>query len=347
MGKYYDGTKLLSMLDLHNEKPEIYISTSNRSAGKTTFFTKMIVNRFIRKHEKFIILYRYKYETRNCSDKIFSGVKDLFFKDYTMTEKTMCNGCYRELFLAKNDETPLSCGYAISINCADILKKYSHLLSDATSILFDEFQTENDCYCDNEIQKFISLHNSLARGSGKQSKYLPVYMLSNTVNLCNPYYMELGVTERLYKDTKYLRGCGWVVEQCYNTSASEALKQSTFNRAFSMNKYLNYSMNGSYLLEDKSFIEKPSGNSRYFCTLLLRDQKVSIYQYETFYYCSNICPKNGSINIACDLASFNIHNQSKLRYNISIFKDVFVSGNMRFQNQSVKNIFLQCVKITV
>ena len=34
---FYDGTKLLSMTDLNGDKPEIYICTSNRSAGKTTW----------------------------------------------------------------------------------------------------------------------------------------------------------------------------------------------------------------------------------------------------------------------------------------------------------------------
>ena len=35
---FYDGTKLLNMKDLSGEKPEIYLCTGNRSAGKTTYF---------------------------------------------------------------------------------------------------------------------------------------------------------------------------------------------------------------------------------------------------------------------------------------------------------------------
>ena len=44
--KYYDGTKLLSLMDINGKRPEIYISTSNRSAGKTTYFNRFFVNRF-------------------------------------------------------------------------------------------------------------------------------------------------------------------------------------------------------------------------------------------------------------------------------------------------------------
>lgn len=32
--KFYDGTKLMSMKDINGNTPEIFICTSNRSAGK-------------------------------------------------------------------------------------------------------------------------------------------------------------------------------------------------------------------------------------------------------------------------------------------------------------------------
>ena len=52
MGKYYDGTKLLSMKDINGNKPEIYICTTNRTGGKTTYFGRLCVNRWIEKGEK-------------------------------------------------------------------------------------------------------------------------------------------------------------------------------------------------------------------------------------------------------------------------------------------------------
>ena len=41
---YYDGTKLLSLLDLNNKRPEIYMVTSNRTGGKTTNFYPRVKN---------------------------------------------------------------------------------------------------------------------------------------------------------------------------------------------------------------------------------------------------------------------------------------------------------------
>ena len=52
MKEYYDGTKILSMLDINGNKPELYLITSNRSGGKTTYFGRLCVNRFKKKGEK-------------------------------------------------------------------------------------------------------------------------------------------------------------------------------------------------------------------------------------------------------------------------------------------------------
>lgn len=68
MGKYYDGTKLLSMLDLNGNKPEIYLCTTNRTGGKTTYFGRLCVNRFFDKKEKFCLVYRYNYELDDCAE---------------------------------------------------------------------------------------------------------------------------------------------------------------------------------------------------------------------------------------------------------------------------------------
>ena len=44
---YYDGVKLLSLKDLDGREPEIYIVTTNRTGGKTTYFGRLCVNKFL------------------------------------------------------------------------------------------------------------------------------------------------------------------------------------------------------------------------------------------------------------------------------------------------------------
>ena len=69
MGKYYDGTKLLSLKDINGNTPEIYLCTTNRTGGKTTFFSKFCVNKWKKGFGKFMLIYRYNYELDDVVDK--------------------------------------------------------------------------------------------------------------------------------------------------------------------------------------------------------------------------------------------------------------------------------------
>ena len=262
MCAYYDGTKLLSLTDLDGNQPEILMVTTNRTGGKTTYFGRLCVNKFKKGQGKFALLYRYNYELDDCADKFFKDLSTLFFPGSIMESKRKASGIFHELFLDGE-----SCGYALSLNSADQLKKYSHLFSDVNRMIFDEFQSESNHYCTDEIKKFISIHTSVARGQGEQVRYVPVYMLSNPVSLINPYYVELGISNRLRDDTKFLRGHGFILEQGFIDSASVAQKESGFNKAFAKNSYVAYSSECVYLNDNKAFIEKPNGIGRYLCTI--------------------------------------------------------------------------------
>lgn len=284
MSAYYDGTKLLSMLDINGRKPEIYMCTTNRTGGKTTYFARLLVNRFLDKNEKFCLIYRYNYELDDCAQKFFKDINGLFFKDKTMTSKRKASGIFHELYL--DDK---SCGYAVSLNSADQLKKYSHLFSDVARMFFDEFQSETNHYCPDEIKKLLSIHTSVARGQGEQIRYVPVYMCANPVSIINPYYVEMGISERLNDSTKFLKGDGFVLEQGFVKSASEAQKESGFNRAFSKNSYVAYSSECVYLNDSVAFIEKPLGASRYLATLRYKgcDYAIREFAESGILYCDN------------------------------------------------------------
>ena len=274
MGKYYDGTKLLSMSDIRGLKPEIYICTSNRTGGKTTYFNRLCVNRWLDKKEKFCLIYRFKYELDDVVDKFYKDIKELFFDGHEMRSRKMGKEIAVELLM---DDIP--CGYALALNSADVIKRNSHLFSDVKRMLFDEFQSETNNYCPDEIKKLISVHTSIARGQGEQVRYVPCYMVANPVSLINPYYVTWGISNRLRSDTKFLKGDGFVMEQGFNESAYEAQKQSGFNRAFASNNYVAYASEGIYLNDNYAFIEKPDGKSKYVCTLKYKGSMFAIREY--------------------------------------------------------------------
>lgn len=323
---YYDGAKLLSLMDINGNRPEIYMCTTNRSGGKTTYFNRLLVNSWLKKKEKFCLIYRYNYELDDVANKFFKDVGSLFFSDYSMVSERKANGIYHELVLHSNNTgEDENCGYAISLNSADQIKRLSHFFSDTQRMLFDEFQSETNHYCNDEVTKFISVHQSIARGQGKQSRYVPVYMIANPVTILNPYYVEMEIATRLNGETNFLRGDGFVLEQGYVESAAEAQTTSAFNRAFARNKYTAYASQGIYLNDNLTFIEKPKGSNRYLCTLRYNGTDFAIREYSELgvLYCDDRADKNNPNRLSITTQDHTV-NYVMLKRN-----DLFVS-NMRY-----------------
>lgn len=336
---YYDGTKLLSMKDINGKTPEIFMCTSNRTGGKTTYFGRLAVNKFLKYQKKFGLTYRFNYELDDICDKFYKDIGSLFFNGYEMTTKRRASGLFHELYL--ND---VSCGYAFALNGADQIKKYSHLFSDVDIMLFDEFQSETNHYCPDEVKKFISLHTSVARGQGKQVRYVPVYMMSNPVSIINPYYVAMGISNRLKDDTKFLRGDGFVLEQGFNESASVAQKESGFNRAFSGNEYVAYSSEAVYLNDSKAFIDRPVGNSRYICTLRYHGVDYGVKEYSELgiIYCDDKADRTFRTRITVTTEDHNI-NYVMLKRNdffLSNLRVLFERGCFRFKDLRCKEAVL-------
>lgn len=346
MSEFYDGTKLLSMKDLTGATPEIFMSVGNRSIGKTTWFNRYAVKKFKEKHRKFCLVFRWNYELTECADKFFKDIQRLFFKDDEMTERRRANGIYVELFL--NEQ---SCGYCVALNHADSLKKFSHLLSDVDIMIFDEFQSENNHYCPNEINKLMSIHTSIARGAGEQVRYVPLVMLSNKVSLINPYFLSLGISDRLKDDTKFLRGDGFILEQSFNQAVAEEQISSGFNRAFKNEDYVKYAAMNVYLNDNTAFIDKPSGGSRYVATLKNNDRLYSIRYYyeEGLYFMDKSVDEDYKTKLTFDANSHDaqyIMMGTSTSY-VSMLKTTFERGLFRFKNQECKSAFFEMLKYQI
>lgn len=330
------------MRDINGKRPELYLCVTNRSGGKTVYFNRLAVNKWKQGKGKFILIYRYNYELDDVADKFYKDIAPLFFSGTTMKSKRKAAGIYHELFI--DDD---SCGYAISLNSADQLKKYAHLFSDANRMIFDEFQSETNHYCSDEVRKFISVHTSVARGHGEQVRYVPVYMMANPVSLINPYYSELGIATRLHSDTKFLRGDGYVMEQGFVETASRAQKESGFNRAFARNSYIAYSAESVYLNDSQAFLEKPNGKSRYLATLRYDRVDYAIREYADsgVIYCDDNPDRTYNYKIAVTTDDHNV-NFVMLKRN-DLFLDnmrwYFEKGCFRFKDLKCKEAVLKAL----
>ena len=339
--KYYNGDRLRNSVDINGNRPEIFIVESNRTAGKTTDFAKFLIDRFIKHKEKFAVLVRWQYEAANFAEAFFKSVQGLFFPTYELTQQ-MIEKKYCELYLNDN-----ACGYLIPINSAEFIKRRSHLFNDITSIFFDEIQPENNGYVPDELNKFFSIHTSIARGEHQQVRYVPVYMCSNSVSLLNPYYNALGVVTRLNSKTKFLRGDGWVLERNFNESAQKAQKSSGFNRAFSAISYSDYSAENVYLRDNDAFLTLPKGRGQYIATIRYDSRKYAIWLYpnDNIMTCDYRIDEDYPIKIS---ATVQDHTE---RYTLiggaGLIKErmrrYFINGNFRFKDLACKSAVLMAL----
>lgn len=344
---FYDGTKLLSLLDAEKKKPEIYMCTTNRSAGKTTYFSRLLVNKWKQNKEKFCILYRYSYELDDCANKFFKDIQALFFQNDVMADVSKTRGLYHELYF--NDEL---CGYALAINSAEAYKRNSHLFSDISRIFLDEFQSEQNHYCPMEIEKFQSIHITIARGGGKIVRYVPVYMCSNPVTLLNPYYTAMNISDRLQEKDIYFRGKGFVLEQGFNREAANAQQESAFNRAFSgmnNNQSMAYDKQNIYLHDNKIFIEQPKGRCQYLSTISYMGQEFGVKAYldSGYIYCDTKPDKSHKNKICTTTDDMRINYVMLARNDMFLLqlRNFFTKGCFRFQNLRCKEAVIKTLSL--
>ena len=340
MADYYDGTKLLSMLDADGNKPEVYICTTNRTGGKTTYFNRLCINRFLRTGSKFGLVYRRKYELADVANKFFNDIKLLFFPEYNMSAKLVENQTFAVLYL--NDKV---CGYAFPLSMAEKLKKCSHLFNDCDMLLLDEFQSEDNAYVSDEVQKLLSIHTSIARGQGEQRRRVPIFLIGNPVTLLNPYYVSMDISNRIRTNTKFMRGSGWVLEQGFNESASNAIKNSGVMKAFAKMSYTQYASEAIYLNDNYAFIDKPEGRSRYICTIKCNGNHYAIREYSELgiMYCDNRADVSFPTKIAVTTDDHNI-NYVMLKSNdllVNNIRYLFRKGCFRFKNLECKDAVMK------
>lgn len=255
--QYFKAYPVDHFKDADGNTPEILLVDGNRTGGKTTGFSRLLVDDFLNNGKKFFLVYRYKNELADVADAFFKDIRGLFFPEHEMTAKGHAKGAYYELFIDKK-----SCGYASALSMVGKLKRYSHVFSDVAQMFFDEYQDESGVYLPEEVNKLLSLHTTIARGQGQAVRFVPLYMCSNSISIFNPYYIALGITSKINSNTKVYRGSGFVLLRLTIKDVAEAQKASAFNRAFSGSSYLSSSVDNAFLNDDDFNVERRQGGGR-------------------------------------------------------------------------------------
>ena len=341
---YYDPRPVQQIKDLDGLEPDIYILSGNRSAGKTTGVLIEALEMFKNLKKKVALIYRHKYEL-DSAHLLFSDVIAYYaWYGRELSIKSIAKGAFYEIFLDKK-----SIGYSLALVKPDTLKKYSPLFRDIEMMIMDEFQTEDGDYLPKEVDKLQSVVTSIARGGGKQSRPIKLFLIGNMVSMMNPYFIEFEIYKRLRADTHYLRGHGWVAEFSFNKTAAEEVKKTGFYRAFKHKDYMQYVTESVYLYDAKTFVEPPKGKMKYWYTIKYGSKLYGVRQYynDGVLYISQRPDKSCSTVITFKPGD---HNQNTLMmghcsYVFKGLSEAFNQGILRFDNIGTKNDIFDVLSI--
>ena len=346
MTRFYNPKKLLNTLDRNNCNPEIFISISNRGAGKTYGFGKVLMEDYVLKGKKIALLCRWQRELGSVADGIFKALFNNEYPGYSIEEKVMQRSVYAIIYLVKTEgeqKQKTIIGYVLPINGSDNLKKISSIFYDVEIMFFDEFQA--DMYCPGEVDKFINIHFTVARGNKEGVRFVPVILASNSLSIVNPYFVQLGLSTRIQSNTKMYRGDGFVLERFVNADVAQKQKESPFNRAFGKNRQTASNIDNSWLNDSWSCVEKPSGRGEYLFTLIDDDLKYGVRIYE------NPDGKFVYVNRSVDDTCKEIYNISengvvnvpviKSSPNLLLMRKAWLQGKVLFSDIEVKDIMLK------
>lgn len=325
------------MKDRDGREPAIVMIAGNRTAGKTFWAKNFLVQKYLKTGRKFIVLQRFGYALTGMSDVFFKDLKEVKkqYFDMEMTENVVVKNCINELLLNGNP-----CGYCVALNNADSIKRNSTLFVDVDYIFLDEFQSETGKYVPDEIQKFISIYTSVARGNGEQARFVKCILCSNNVSLLNPYYSSLGVAYLIQENTKFLRGTGWVLELTFNENASEAQKNSAFGRAFEHENYMKFTTSSVYLNDSYTFVDKPHEDVWLSCVVEYKGVPYGVWVGHQFLYITTKYNKECRFWYAIDVKEHGRDTLllTKCSMKVKWWKECFERGLFRFENLACKEV---------
>ena len=325
---YYNYNRVISYGALLN------MLIGERGVGKTFGASELVTKDFIKKQRQFVYLRRYKSELSKSSKKFFSAlITENKFPDHQLEVKG--NTFYIDEEVA---------GYSMTLSTAQQLKGTN--FDKVYYIIFDEFLIEEGQghYLKNEVFSFLGLIETIAR-----MREIKVFMLANAVSEINPYFLFFNLTLPYNNDVKLFKDGLILLQYMKNEKYRQAKKETKFGKLISGTEYEDYSVNNKFYDENKNFIEKKTGNSKFSFSFIYKGNTFGVWiDYENGkMFISNDYLDNGLVFATTTddhLPNTMLYSIAK-KYNCwNTFVQNFKLGNVYFENMKVKNISKEVLK---
>lgn len=295
---YYDSSALLSQRDENGNKPGIYISVTNRLGGKTYNYSRYMLRKYLKTGKTQGLEIRWNQDLKTRANSFASDVmlKDKGLRSHSLHAKNMGKIAYN-IFMDDHEDRPAVT--VIALNDSDKIRENSSKFQEICSLFLDEFQPETGTYVPDEVKRFQSIHKSIARGGDSFGRYVPQFMASNAASKINPYFVAMGIHKKIIsKDQRFIRGKGWVLEQCVIEGAAEAQEQDPFNQAFEDSDYQKFSSRNEWLLDDSPFIKRLPITGKQIAIIDTARASFGLWYQSGIYYISDKKDPSGRIHIA-------------------------------------------------
>lgn len=328
---YYDYSKILSYNALLN------FLIGERGVGKTYGAVKFVTKQFINKNEQFAYIRRYKSDLKNGVKTFFTSViNNNEFENYSLYAKHDTFYCDDKI-----------CGFAMTLSTAQDLK--SSNFDGVKNIIFDEFiidEGQKKYYLHNEVETFLNLIETLAR-----MRNVRVFLLGNAGNVVtNPYFLYFDLTLPYNNDIKTFKEGLILLQYMNNEEYRKAKSETRFGKLIKGTNFEKYAIQNEDYHINKNFIEHKQATSKFSFAFIYQDNTYGVwFDYQLGkVYVSNDYVKDNPFIFATTLKD---HTENTLFLSTAkkygcwkSFIENYQLGNVRFENQKIKNITTELIK---
>ena len=318
---WYNGDKILSRNKLFN------FVIGHRGVGKSYFFKRLAIRKFIKTGKQFVWLRRYKTEVQKARSKWFDDIKSEF-----PNHKLEIKG---NTILVDGKIA----GWFLTLSISSSFKSVP--FPNVSLIVFDEFLIDKSTfrYLKDEVFIFLDLYETIAR---KRNDVIAVF-IGNAISFVNPYFLFFGIQQTGKEFFDLEEVC---VQHYENELFIESKKQTRFGKLIRDTEYESYAVENNYVQDSKYFIENRSKTSVFRCAFFYKKKYLGCWldADKGRIYVSNEYEKQSShiYTIQCEDHRPNMLMLKGLNSTFGKeLKFAFANGCIRFADQTCKTLFLE------
>lgn len=256
---WYNAQQLLSYKRLYN------FIVGVRGHGKTYDETKRCIDIGLKEKKlSFIVLVRYKEDILFIKNSWWSIVEHLYPKYEFFS--------VRRLIYARDKEKNETYVIGEFVALSEYMRVKKSPRPYVKIIFFDEFLNEESDYLSEEIEKFMSVCDSIIRNR----EDVRVLLVSNTITLINPYFSYFGINKLNGRFTKGLHSS--IVEFTDSEEFIKFREKTKFGSTIVGTDYGNFALSGAFMLDDMTnVIENPPFKTKhYLFNIVLNENNIEV-----------------------------------------------------------------------